>query len=236
MRKWCSILFMTLFIFGTCHVYAGSQARSGKTAANIITEAKWVLINNAKDNFWSDAEMLGWVNEGILDIVSKTHCLEDTATIVLVTDTKDYAWTGTSNYLTVDPHGAFLQLHNSSKYKTLTNNKSIIGHVIETGPPAYWYEFNGRVHVWPVPTSAYSGSTVFVDFVPIPDGCSTASLAIETPKIYDPALVFYVISRAMSKEKNPASIAYMNLYQQTIDRYRADFIDEPKESMKEKQP
>ena len=87
-----------------------------------------------------------------------------------------------------------------------------------------------------MPTSAHSGSTIFAEYVPIPDGCGVAGHAIETPEIYDPALVFYVISRAMSKEKNPASVAYMSLYQQTIDRYRADFIDEPKESAKEKQP
>ena len=234
MKKWCSVLFLVLFISGIC--FAGSQTRSGKTADDIITEAERILINNANDNFWSDAEMLGWVNEGMLDIVSKSHCLEGTAEIILSTDTKDYAWTGTSNYLTVDPHGAYIQLHSSSKYKTLTNNKSVIGHITNTGPPAYWYEFNGRVHVWPVPIAAYSGSTVYVDYVAIPDGCSTSGLAIETPEIYDPALVYFVISRAMSKEKNQASMAYMNLYQQTIDRYRADFIDEPKESIKGKTP
>lgn len=234
MKKWLLVLFIVLFVSGTC--FAGSQTRSGKTAADLITEAKRVLINNANDDFWSDAELLGWVNEGMLDVVSKTHCLEDTATIILSGNTKAYTWTGTSNYLTINPNGVFLQDKNTSKYTVLTNNKSIIGHVSDTGPPKYWYEFNNEVHVWPVPTSSHSGSTIYADYVPIPDGCSVVGEAIETPEIYDPALVFYVISRAMSKEKNPASVAYHQLYQQTVDRYRADFIDEPKESIKEKTP
>lgn len=233
MKKWCSILFLIFFIPAMC--FAGSQTRSGKSADDIITEARQIL-NETTASFWTATEMLSWINEGMLDIVSKTHCLEDTATIILSGNTKAYTWTGTSNYLTIDPNGVFYQDKDTSKYTVLTNNKSIIGDVSDTGPPRYWYEFGGKVHVWPVPTTSHSGSTIFVDYVFIPDGCATSGFAIETPEIYDPALVSYVVSRAFLKKRKPEANIYIQLYDQMINRYRADFIEEPKESVKEKTP
>ena len=222
------ILLAVFFVFLSCSICFGAgQTSSGKTANDIITNVRQIL-NETTASFWTDAELLDWIDEAVKDIVSKSHCLEDTATIVLSTNTKAYSWSGASDYVIIEPEGVFFLNHNTSKYTKLVNDKTVIGHTSNEGQPTHWYEFGNEVHVWPVPTSAYSGSTIYADYIPVPTKIIATTGNIETPAIYDNAIVWYVVSMAKAKDKNAnESAVFMKIYDELVNRYRVDITREP---------
>ena len=55
--------------------FAGSQQVSLTTAANLLIRARYYL-NETDASFWAVAELLSWLNEGTVDIVARSHCLE----------------------------------------------------------------------------------------------------------------------------------------------------------------
>jgi hypothetical protein len=78
--------------------FASSQQTSTTTAAAIIDRAE-VYLNDANNRMWSAGELLTWLNDGMVDIVSRTHCLETTEDISLTSNTLEYSVTST--YTTV---------------------------------------------------------------------------------------------------------------------------------------
>ena len=68
----------------------GTSATSGMTGQDVITAVR-DLLNEAQPAFWTDAQLLKWINDGITDIVGKTWCIADSETITLLTDTVEYA-------------------------------------------------------------------------------------------------------------------------------------------------
>lgn len=238
MKKIIRFLPMIVAVLVMTYVlcYAGGQATSGKTADDIITSAR-SLLNQAEISgatpFCSDAEMITWIDEGQKDIVSKAQCLKSKATITLATSTMEYSWSGTSDYIKID----FYLYYNGKNYKRLFKSCESIGHTTKTGSPEYACEAGDKILIWPVPTSAYSGHTVYAYYVPMPTAVTATSSVIETPAIFDEALVWYVVSEATAKDKQwQLSQFYRDKYNQTLDRYRVDIIEKPKESIKEANP
>lgn len=233
------ILLITLMLLLTLSiVYAGSQARSSKTANSVITEVRYKLNETSAVTpwFWTDTELLQWVDEGIKDLVARTHCLQGTATIVLSTNAMSYTWSGTSPYVAIEDRVFYLN-HSSGKYKKLTRNDKVIGKVFDAGPPEYWYEHNNRIWIWPVAVTPYSGSTVYVDYTAMPVGVISSTSPIETPAVYDAALVWYVAAQAKIKQGRYDEAQYFTQkYETECDRFRADFIIKPKESLEEAGP
>ena len=68
-------LWLVLLFIGSPMVYAGSQVASTDLASAIIVRARYYL-NEPTEKFWSDVELLTYLNDGTMDIVARTHCLE----------------------------------------------------------------------------------------------------------------------------------------------------------------
>jgi len=211
--------------------FAGGQAISGKTADDIITNARYLL--NQEDvsgvtPFCTDAEMIVWTDEGQKDIVAKAQCLKARATIDLATSTFEYSWSGVSDYIKIDR----CFYYDGTNYKRLIKSCESVGHVTAKGSPDYWCELGDKVLVWPVPIAAYSGTTVFAYYVPMPSAITATTTAIEIPAIYDKALTFFVAAQASLKDGQTAKYAaLMGLYEKELDRYRVDIVEKPKESI-----
>ena len=70
------ITFFLLLSFVQLSFAGSNQISATILASTIITNARMYLNDTTATYFHSDAEMLVYLNDGTLDIVSRTHCLE----------------------------------------------------------------------------------------------------------------------------------------------------------------
>ena len=90
--KVISITFLLIFSFIQLS-FAGSQQVSVALASTIITNARMYLNDTTATYFHSDAEMLVYLNNGTVDIVARTHCLEAIEEKTLQLNTTNYPLT-----------------------------------------------------------------------------------------------------------------------------------------------
>ena len=92
-------LYLIICVFVFAGLASGaSQQTSSTTAATIVDRAE-VWLNDTDNGFWQPGELLQWLNEGMVDIVSRSQCLQETEDISLTSNTLEYSVTST--YLTV---------------------------------------------------------------------------------------------------------------------------------------
>ncbi len=219
-----------LFIFAlTGSAFAGSQQTSSTPASTIITNARYYLNEEAgaANEFFSDTELLRWVNDGMRDIAAKSHCTETTESVDLAADTVEYSLT--TNYIAVK--GVVYINADGESLGLLEGNVRSIGEP-DSEEPAYWYEYAGKVGVYPALASRTT-ETVTVYLVTRPSDISS-SADITTPAVYDTALTLYVVAQGFLKDRKFGSYAQiMSLYQGEIDRYRAEFNEFIREQAEE---
>lgn len=219
-------IFATIVIvlFVTAYAFAGSQQVSTTTAATIITNARSYFNSIKSDLFWNDARLLQWVNDGMVDVVSKSHCLEDTEDISLIADQTEYSIVG--SYIVVK---AVHYVNASSVAKALIRGApESVGLVNDVGEPVFWYDWAGELGAYPTLDSVTT-EKLTVYFVTRPSPIALTG-DISVPAIYDKALTMYVVAQAWLKEKQLEKYAKtMALYQAELDRYRQDFLTAPKE-------
>jgi len=207
-------------------VLGAGQSVSGVTAQTIIDRVK-ANLNTTSSAFWSDLDLLRWMDEGVKEIQALTHAIQDTTTIELSGNTMEYSWTGVSNYMTVENVTYRSGASNAWSFKGLKKaTVAIIGNTSDKGPPEYWYEWDNKIGVWPKPTDAYSGNSIFVYYAPIPDGVESGTSPIELPAMYDGPLIWYVTCFAKKREKRFEEAAvYMGRYNQILGRFRLDLVE-----------
>lgn len=143
--KRCFIYLFALLLFVTS-VFAGSQQTSSTAASTIIIRARYHL-NEASASFWSDTELLAWVNQGIVDIGARTLCLESSESVALIANTYEYTVAGTYIDLTTVVYNDA----SGRKKGLLRKNPQSIGNIRDVGEPVFWYEWAGKVGVYPMP-------------------------------------------------------------------------------------
>ena len=124
-------------------VFAGSQQTSTTLASTIITNARYYL-NESSANFWTDAELLVYLNQGTVDIVSRTRCLEGSESVSLAANTIEYSLTGP--YIAVET--AIFTDQNGVKKGLVKKNPQSVGHSRDA-VPTWWYEWDGKIGIFP---------------------------------------------------------------------------------------
>ena len=211
--------------------YGASQNTSSTTGATLITQVRYLLNDTGTNPFSDDTELLRWINDGIEDIAIKTHSLENTESISLIADTIEYSIVSTT-YIAVK---AVHYVNASSESVALKRGPpAMVGRVPEDYEaaadrlPKFWYDWNGKLGVYPS-LSAVTTETVTLYLVELPAAIASGG-TIPTPKIFDNALRAFVISRAYYKDRQYAKSAqWLGIYNSEVDRYRQDFIEQPKE-------
>jgi hypothetical protein len=178
------------------------QTPSGKTTTDIITAARYdVNDSNTSGYFASDAEMLQWLNEGRIAISKLGRGLQTTESIDLVADTMEY--TPANNYITIF---AVQYVDSSGNVIALTNGApSKVGKELTCDFPEFWYEFDGKVSVYPT-LSSVTTETVKLFEVPIVSDL-TSGEDIDTPADVDAELIAYIVGKHMFKDAKWASSA-----------------------------
>jgi len=198
--------------------FAGSQQTSSTTAGTIITNVRSYLQESTADT-WSDAELLVWLNDGQIDIAARSRCLEGTADISLVASTHEYSIV--SNYIDIvrvvytDASGIEVGL--------VPSEVGGLGHNIKNiGTPRYWYQWGGKVGVYPIPSSVTT-ETITIYYTERPSDVASGD-NIELPAHFDKALTLYVVGEALKKKFRYAdSGSFKAEYLEELDRYRQDF-------------
>ncbi len=217
-RRFVIVVFLILSFVGPA---VGSQSTSSTAASTIITNARF-YINEASANFWSDAELLVYLNDGMVDIATRARCLEDTETISLVADQVEYAPTSTFLAITAVQYSGTTYtkglLPGSPKEVGLSVGEDSVGE------PTYWYEWNDRVGAYP-PLSSVTTEAIVLYAISLPSTL-TADQNVTTPAIFDRVLTLYIAAQALYKDKKFGQAGrYMAEDMEEIERFRADFYD-----------
>jgi hypothetical protein len=222
MKRLLSALLVTFMVAGIA--FAGSQATSSTAASTIITNARYYLNEDVAD-FWTAAELLVWVNDGIVDVAGKTRAMESTEDITLVTDTLEY--TLSNDYITI---AGAIYISGTTYYKGLKRGSvKDVGHFEDIDEPEYYYEWNGKVGIYPLAESATTGDTVTIYLVERPSAV-TVDQNVPTPAHYDKALTLYVAAQGFLKDRQIGRYKnLMDLYHAELERYRADYGEQPKD-------
>jgi hypothetical protein len=216
--KLCVLLFLLSGI-----VFASSQQKSNTPASIIITNARSYL-NETTEQFWLTDELLTWLNDGVLDIVLRTRCLETSEDITLIAGQLEYDIR--TDYLGIES----IYYHPSGEYKGLKMiEPKDVGHIEDIGEPDEWYEWEGKVGFSPLVLEDSSGGAVTLYLILKPETV-TLTDKITIPAIYDRALTLYIVSKGHLKERRIDKAAQlMAEYVSELDRFRLDFTQKPKE-------
>jgi hypothetical protein len=219
MKTKIAIVLVILLTFTTL-CFASSQGTSSTTAATIVDRAE-VWLNDSKNEFWSAEELLQWLNEGMIDIVTRSHCLEATEAIDLATTTLEY--TITSTYLTV------VAVHyvdsDSTSWALKKGSPASVGQNTAVIIPTYWYDWGGKVGIYP--TITRTTETITVYYITRPTAI-ISSANVTTPAIYDQALVIFTVAQAWLKDlKLNKYLQMMSLYDIEMKRIRQDLNEFP---------
>lgn len=220
------IVFIVVLLLSTGVIFAGSQQVSSTIASTFITNAR-ALFNEASTDIngvLNDAEMLVWLNDGMVDIAAQSHCLEATEAVTLTNSVIEYAITTT--YIVIEAV-TYTNADGDVKGLVKTNIRSL-GEGLLLTEPNYWYEFAGKVGIYPA-LSAKTTEAATAYLITRPTAI-TSTGAVTTPAVYDKALTYYITAHTLLKDKQVAAANnFFTLYQAEIDRYRIDFNEQIRE-------
>lgn len=201
--------FLILF---AVNAYAGSQQLSSTTGTVFIADVR-EDYNDTTTTHFTAAEMLEFLNDGMVDIANKSHCLQATEAVTLVANTVEYAIS--TNY--VDVVWAIYNPATGSKKGLVRGSINDVGMVQgagfgDTGEPAFWYEFAGKIGIYP-PLATVTTQTVTAYLATRPTAIAAGS-NITIPASYENALKLYMLSRMALKDK--ATELYTAIYTQYL--------------------
>jgi len=182
-------------------VFAGGAPASGKTVNGLVLETQY-LINGISqsgvtDPAWPEAELRVWINSAIEDINVLAGAQESSERFTVSTGTSEYAMTSSYLYLKDVAYQT-----GATTFRTLSKGKfEDVGNLQKADEPAYWYEVNGKVGIYPLQDTkdaTASGNTIYAIYVPLNSTLSGAS-AIPTPAMFDQAILYFVAKRAFAK-------------------------------------
>lgn len=226
MKKYIILL---IFLLST-PVYAGSITTSGVTAQTIIDRVRNDL-NETTASFWTNTDLLQWINEAVNTINSRTRCLESgVSNVIVVENTRSYSIT--SSFLDIEKVEYDIGLSGNTTQKSQIYDLERVpffnlryGVEKERGDPKTYSVWNNTLYVFPIPGSTQAGNTIYLYAVTAPSGVTVTTSQIETPKYFDDAILLYVKSKALSKDKQDGKAdAYMKLFDAYCDRYRVDVM------------
>lgn len=207
-------VILAAFLFLQPSPYAANQTTSSSTGTTIITKARYYL-NESTASFWTDAELLAWLNDGVLDIVSRTHCLEGNETETITTGTTEYAIS--TAYITVK--GVVYNGVQALRKGSIEH----MGDTTDVGEPAYYFIWDNNLVIYPTPDSGASGYALTTYLVERPTAI-VAGGTVAVPAQYDRALVLYIVAQALFKDEKFAKAGrFMAEYLSELDRFRVDF-------------
>lgn len=212
--------------------FGASPSVSSTTGATIITDIRRYLnepSTSCTSCFWSDSELLSWINDAQMDIAARTQCIENTVSITVAANTLMYSLNTT--YIAVSAVQGYTPGDMTSVYGLQRGHARNVGHLQPRTytKPELWYDWKGYLGVYPILANA-NGYMLTAYVVGEPTDLSATTSYISTPAIYDRAIKLYAASQALYKGGQYAKASrLMGEYYNEIDRYRQDYVIREKE-------
>ncbi len=208
------MLCLLLFFCMSGILYAGPTTTSGDTASDVITRVRSHL-NEATADFWSDAELLIYINEAGKETVNRTRSLESgVSNIIVIENTRSYSIPETISGVSFGGVAKIeydIGLSGNTIDQTQVYDLERVPFMMlrkanekEVGNPKVFSVWANTLYVWPIPRSDQSGNTLYLYNLVAPSGVTATASPIETPSGLDSAIDIYVRARAMFKwHENP---------------------------------
>jgi hypothetical protein len=173
------------------------------TAATAREQVR-MLLSETTSQFFTDTEIDNWVKEATENISARALCFQDSDTFLLTTSTYEYTDLVTNGsaavtdivkvwgcvYLNPDDEFIGLKRIHPSQIADLQHMKP--------GPPVYYYHFDDKIGIFPIPAAGQNGDSVKIYF-------SKQSQTIgDLPNEYQPLTFWYAASMAYMKRGNSA--------------------------------
>lgn len=173
------------------------------TLANflLVVSAKLGLDNSGTIGSSPTADqtlMIGWVNEGVTDVLVRTRCNIQPATMTLTATTYDYTLPTQimaldEIYITDASTSVWYRMERQSPQELLNLR---IGTQFQGSPPVRWYALNGNstLMVYPTPTAA---DVLTIYYVPRPTALAAGSdVPSDIPSEWQKAVEYYTLWQA----------------------------------------
>lgn len=227
MKKILLTVFLVLF---SSYAFAGMNETSGVTAGTIADRARYDLnalsASGVTDDAYTDTELYQWIDEAVRIIVNKTGCLESgVSNIILVENVRRYSIESGTSHQSVeaveyDMGVSGNTVSNPQIYGLERVQRRDIGHYKKIGAPKVYLVWNNNIEINPIPRSEHSGNALYVYFINLPNGVSTATSPIETPAPLDIAIPYYVKAKGLYKfEQNASGDKHMAIFKAIVDEY-----------------
>lgn len=226
MKRFLSI---ALVLLSVSIAFAGPQGTSSTTGTNMIARARVYLDEPSSDiRQWTEAELLQFLNDGMVDIVARTKCYQGTEAITLVANTVEY--TPTTDY--IDVVAAVCNPASGSSWGLKHGNirSRASSATTDLDGPEFFYEFGGKVGFYPA-YSSVTTETVTVYFAKYPTAIAAGG-TVPLSKVFDNALVYYITAQAFLLDKRITEANnYLNLYFSELSQYRQEFVEADNETL-----
>ena len=205
-------------------VHSAGATASGKTVADLTSEVR-SLLNESTADFWTDAEIVIWINSAIKNVIARTHCLSSVTQFTLDSGTSEYKIV--EDYVFVK--GVIYQ-SGVTTFRALSKGSEAAVGLTTKEMPQYFYETKAKpgVGIYPLIDSkdtTVSGNTIYVSFVPL-QATLTGTSSIPTPATFDKHIVYYAAGHGFIKDNKLLRAKLMlEQYQSELDRFRIDLYD-----------
>lgn len=204
------------------------------TSLPVVLAAVRTLLNEETPNFWTDAEITTWIQEGSTKVSSAVLCVEDVQDITLIAATLEYASLDGAGDDVDKILSTFAVLYEDGstpkEYTALTKiHPRMIGAVAhgDDGPVRHYWHFNDNIGVWPMITSTESGegATLRVFFSKVTDDVTAL------PDVMQSIVINYAAYKALLKDRkyNSAGVFYSQ-YAAELNFQRQDWREAEKMS------
>lgn len=183
-----------------------------KTGSDVATTVKRQFGDESGVQI-KDADIIRWINDGQLEIVTANHVLKGKATIASVASQSDYTLPE-ANIAVIEsiqwdgiPVQAITQAELEAFIQDYPNSFSL-----GIGTPTIWYEWGGVVTFWPVPQAV---GTITLLYTKVPNSLNVLTDTLSLPDKYFNSLVTYVLAQAyeMDEDWDASSFKHQQLGQ-----------------------
>lgn len=180
-----------------------------------LTSRTRILLKDTLGVLWTDTQISNELEIAAEDISSRSFCVETVSDILTSDGVVDYAapaGTIEINSCVYDDKG-LQRIH-----------PRLVAHlpIDITGPPEYWYYYNGRIGIYPVPDSAYT--------INVYHSVVTEDLN-DIPCFLRPLLVWHTVSKLRGSEGwVDDELLFRKMYDNSLDFARDKFFAYPIDS------
>lgn len=196
------------------------MAYTAATARSRVRE----FINEDTADFWTDTEIDEWIKMGCLDISTKTLVVKHRDYFTLATDTEVYDAsdfnTNTSDVIVSVQYAWYQDDMNAVSLQKIRPDQ--FGHVQfqDAGPPKMFFEDNGEIFVWPVPTSSENGNKINLIYAYASDDITDLRYN------YQIMAIWFAVSMAKAKDEQFGQASmWQQVYANALQFERNDKFD-----------